>query len=324
MTPLFVPFGTAAPSTAAVLAVDGAVAGARAIYSHWQGNHTTPAELSADTSTGMLVQAAYDAPRWLAPFSVACNNHVDADGLLSLLCACRPDLALRHAPLLIAAATAGDFTTWTGESAFRLVVRLHQLIRTEQAGGAGWEQRAMEAVISNADALLASDENSSNGDPLFLERNAAVAQVADAIDRLNAAPPQLLGRLAVVTWPRRLGHATDQFLAIAQPDDLPLIALSTVIPPTCFQLLMEQTPEGLRVALDAPRHSWAKTVDLPAISWPDTTHLAASFSALEPSIGWTARPGAELSGFTCLLASRGPSRLDPALVAAACADFTNR
>ena len=312
----FVPFGVSAPAEA--LAVDGAVTGARAIYSHWQGDHTTPVELSADTSTGMLIRAAADEQRWLSAFPIVCNNHIDADGLLSVLCACRPDLARRHAPLLLAAATTGDFTMWRGEPGYRLVLRLHQIIRDQQARGDGWEQRCIDLVISTADTLVTSDDRAGRD-----ERDAAVAQVAAAIARLSLVLPVIIGRLAVVRWQRQLGHASDTFLSVFQPDDQPLLPLSTVIPPTHFQLLLEETSAGMVVDLSAPRHSWARTVDLPTVTWPDLTDLAADFKQREPDVAWTARPGAESVGFTCLLASRGTSRLDPAAIIAACANALN-
>ncbi len=313
MIPRFVPRSVSAPDDA--LAVDGAVSGARAIYSHWQGDHTTPAELQADTSTGMLVRAAADEARWLKSFPLVCNNHIDADGLLSILCACRPALARSHAEVLIAAATAGDFTTWTGEAGYRLMLRLHQLIRAQQAAGEGWEQRTLDAVVANAEILVTSDEALGKD-----ERDHACRQVTAAITRLRHSPPQFMRRLAIMHWQRQLGHVSDTFLSVYQPDDQPLIALSTVIPPTLFQLLLEDTADGTIVDLSAPRHSWAKTVDLPTISWPDFTALAADLQQREPGVGWTARPGAEAVGFTCLLASRGPSHLDPAVLMSACAN----
>lgn len=297
--PRFVPFGTTAP--AGSLAVDGAVTGAAAIYSHWQGDHTTPPELAADTSTGMLVRAAFDEARWLAPFTTVANNHIDADGLLSVLAACRPDLARRHAPRLIAAASTGDFTAWTGPLAYEVVLRLHQAIRQAKAGGDGWEQRCLDRVIRDGDALLTGEW--PGGD----ERQAAIAQVEAIIAALPA--PELHGRLAVVRWTRRIGHASDTFLDVYRPDDLPLVALSTRIAPDRFQLLLEEAPEGTTAWLDAPRHSWARTTDLPAVAWPDLAPLADRLRALESDVPWIGRPGAAQVGFTCLLASRSPSRL---------------
>ena len=309
LRPRFVPTGDTAPAGA--LAVDGPVTGALATYSHWQGLHVTPPELASDTSTGMVVRAATDPERWLAPYAVACNHHVDADGLLSLLAACRPDLARAHGTRLIAAATTGDFTIWTGSAAYDLVLRLHQLIRDHQASGPGWEQRCLEATIDLADQLLTGTWPGED------ERQRAIAQVEQAIATLPT--PTIAGQLATVRWTRRIGHANDNFLAVYQADDLPLLALSTAIPATCFQLLIEETPDGCVAVLDAPRHSWAQTVDLPKIPWPDLSPLAHDLAARDPGVPWTGRPGAEQIGFTCLLASRGPSRLDPDEIQARCA-----
>ena len=295
----FVPMGEAAPTGS--LAIDGAVPGAAAIYSHWQGDHTTPEALAADTSTGMLVRAAFDEARWLAPFDVVCNHHIDADGLLTVLCACRPDLARTHAPRLIAAATAGDFTLWTGAIAYDLLLRVHQHIALHQSSGPGWEQRCLVGLLAQADQLLTGEWPGEDA------RRAAIAQVEQAIRTLPS--PTLLGRLAVLRWRQVLGHATDTFLTVFKPDDLPLIALSTRMPAGHFQLLIQDTADGCYVQVDAPRHSWARTVDLPTVAWPDCTALAAALAAEEPAAGWIARPQAAEIGFTCLLACRHPSRI---------------
>jgi hypothetical protein len=298
-TPRFVSMGETAP--AGSLAVDGAVPGAAAIYSHWQGDHTTPEALAADTSTGMLVRAACEEGRWLDGFAVVCNNHIDADGLLSVLCACRPDLARIHAPRLIAAATAGDFTQWTGAVAYDLLLRVHQHIALHQSTGPGWEQRCLDALLTQADELLTGEWPAEDA------RRAAIAQVEQSIRSLPS--PTLHGRLAVMRWRQVLGHATDTFLTVFRPDDLPLIALSTCIPPDRFQLLIQETADGCYLQLDAPRHSWARTVDLPTLAWPDCTDVADALAAQEPPAGWIARPQAAEIGFTCLLACRRPSRI---------------
>ena len=306
LIPEFIAMGTTAPPHA--LGVDGAVTGVEAIYSHWQGDHTTPPELAADTSTGMLVRAAADPAHWLEPFETVCNNHIDGDGLLSVLCAARPDLAIAHAPRLIAAATAGDFTMWTGASAFDLLLRVHQLANQVKTTGSGWEQRCLEAVIRAGDQLLTGDW------PDAETRVAACAMVERAIDRLADQPPVIHGRLAVVQWRRRVGHSNDLFSWLDggfAADDLPLPALSTVIPPDCFQLLCEETPEGTLIQLDAPRHSWAKTVDLPTVPWPDLSAVARELATREPDAGWVARPAAGQLGYTCLLGAPRPSRLAP-------------
>ena len=79
--------------------------------------------------------------------------------------------------------------------------------------------------------------------------------------------------------------------------------------------------DGTIWQLDAPRHSWARTVILPTVAWPDFAPLAGMFQAQEPgSCTWLARPGASRVGFVCLLASQTPSRLPTKAVTAAIAD----
>ena len=308
--PLFVPFGASAPAKA--LAVDGTVAGTAATYSHWQGGHVTPPELLADTSTGMAVLAAREPARWLAPYTSVCNNHVDADGILSMLACCRPDLARAHGAHLVAAAACGDFAHWHGAAACDLALRVHQVIVAERAGGVGWEQRALDRALGAADALVCGEWHGA------AVRRGAIATVETGIAWLNAHPPLLRGRLAVVAWTRVHGHADDHFTWLDDPgaDDLPLLALSTAIPHGRFQLLLETVPDsgvgtsgGLNVRLDAPRHSWARTVDLPAVGWPDLGGLQAMLAGRDAAAGWTARPQASELGFTCLLGTRQPTTL---------------
>jgi hypothetical protein len=75
--------------------------------SHWNGN-TTPDEYYADTSTEMALLLPLDQ----YPDAVVLNNHVDTDGILSVFACVQPQLARQYAPLLIAAAEAGDFGEW--------------------------------------------------------------------------------------------------------------------------------------------------------------------------------------------------------------------
>ncbi len=292
--PVILPDGaTAAPGT---LAVDAPVPGAAAIYSHWLDGGATPDPLRADTSTATLVLAAQDEDRWLSPYTTVANTHVDADGLLSLACACRPDLARRHGPLLIAAAEAGDFTNWTGPDAFRLLLTIHQAMRDGPGGTALAEQ-----VTDGLEDLIA---RSRTRDP---ERDAAVAQVEAAIDRLRRREDVTLvnhGSWWSIAWSRHQGHATDVFGAVYWPDDLPLWALDAVIPRHAFQLTSERTGDGWNHVLEAPRHSWARTVIRPMVAWPDLTDLAALLRERDPTGWWSARPGAGGIAFTALLAGK--------------------
>jgi hypothetical protein len=312
MTPLFVPMGSPPPPR--TLSVDAGIAGAAAVYSHWQGERSPP-ELAADTSTGILCNAARDPGSWFAGFDHAANNHVDADGLLSLAVACRPDLAAQ-APLLIAAAEAGDFCHWPGEAGFRLMLRLHQHILACADGrgeGQGWEDACCRSAVADIDRLIAEAQLSETA------RDAEVARVLATADRLRCGDGFRCeddGRLRTIAWQRVHGHPADQFspLAVGRPDDLPVWAIHAAFPDVRWQLLAEQGSQGTSYRLEAPRHSWAKTSVLTGVAWPDCSPVAHRLAALGGT-AWLARPQAARLGLTCVLASDGPSPLTVAVVA---------
>lgn len=294
------------------LAVDGDPPQAAAYLSHWPGTPPPPTGLVADSATGLAVQAAR-RPAWLAAFPIACNNHLDADGLLALLAVCRPDLAQTQGPLLEAAAEAGDFCAWPGPTAFRLLLRVHQLLRAH----AGAPQAAVDDACDLGGRLLAE---AALPDP---ERDAQTTQV-EAASAAIAGGVRLHPHLAVVAWERRLGHAWDQFGVVHAADDLPLWALAPHCGDRRFQLLIETAADGRRCCLDAPRHSWARTMHRPAVAWPDLSGLAARLQADERGGGrWTTGAAARAIGFTTLLTCLGddgrpaPTSLPPDHLAAA-------
>jgi hypothetical protein len=295
--------------------VDGAVPGAAAIYSHWRDAPEPPAALAADTSTEMAVTAAEDPARWLDPYGIVCNNHIDADGLLSLAAACHPELARTHARLLIGAAEAGDFCAWPGREPFRLMLRLHQLIRDEQQRGPGWEQRCCQRAAADIAELIAQ---AAEPDP---ERDAQVKRVESAIAKLASRDGFTIDtydRIAVISWRQRHGHRPDSFLTIDDEDDLPPWAIGCAVPEHLFQLLAMETPEGTVYQLDAPRYSWARVVNRPRIAWPDLAAVRERLQAAESApCRWVDRPMAARIGFVCQLASASGERIAPSALAAA-------
>lgn len=315
MRPLFLAAGQVPPPR--TLTVDCGVVGA-ATYSHWRGAPPTPPELLADTSTAIVCAAATDPARWLSGFDHVANDHIDADGLLAMAAACRPDLAIAHRDLLIGAAEAGDFNRWPGEAPFRLMLRVHQAIHQEMARGAGWQQRIADALCAGLAEFIA---DAADPDP---ERDAEVAQVLSIRRRLTARAGFTVAQgagLTVVTWQRQLGRPSDRFTAVHEPDDLPAWAIDVVAGPGDFQLLGMNEDGGTTWQLDAPRHSWARTVSLPTVPWPDLSALAARLQAQEPgSCTWLARPAASRIGFVCQLASQTPSSLPIGVITAAVAE----
>ncbi len=319
----FLAAGAAAPERC--LAVDGVIAGAQFTLSHWRGAPPPPPHLDGDTSSAMLLAAAADGGRALAGLEWACNDHVDADGLIAVALACRPELA-SAGELLIGAAEAGDFAAYPGASAYRLMLRLHQHLRACRAQGAGWEQAIYAGIAAAMPGLISE---SARRDP---ERDAQLTLVEAVRARLRAQDGFTLTRapgLLTISWRKRAGQAGDPFCAVHQAEDLPLIAIDAVAGIGEGQLLAMAEGGGTVYRLDAPRHSWARTVVHPPWAWPDLTAVAARLQVEEGAGGcrWLARPLAAGLGFTCLLGSAqaqsaapAASRLPPELVERTCAE----
>jgi hypothetical protein len=139
------------------------------------------------------------------------------------------------------------------------------------------------------------------------ERDAALSQTIAARDRLMARAGfhvEPSASVATVAWTRDHGHAWDQFGEVYRVDDLPLWALDGFVPDTAFQLFAEQCDDGAVYVLDAPRHSWARTVRRPSVPWPDLAKAQATLNQHESGgCRWVTRPEARSVGFVCQLAS---------------------
>ena len=257
MKALHISEGATAPPNS--LAVDGPVTGAEIIYSHWQGEPNIPDTLLGDTSSEMLLRAAGEPDLWLKPYRHVVIGHLDTDGLLAAAIAVNPDIARRHGGLLVDAATSGDFQTWRGEPAYRLMLTLHRKIH---------EGPTPQAVVDDVVGNFAEIIKTSVTDPTL---NAAVASTREAFAGIHSGRIGIhLGvRLATISWDRKTGHDWDPFLTVGAPDDLPLHILGAIIPDDRFQLRIERFGCGLHAGLDAPRHSWARTIIRPTIPWPD-------------------------------------------------------
>ena len=85
--------------------------------SHWRPNKT-PAEFRAGTSTEICFRFL-DNP-WPGNWTVAVNNHVDVDGILSVFVLVHSKQALAHRQTIIEAAEIGDFWGWGQEPAQRV------------------------------------------------------------------------------------------------------------------------------------------------------------------------------------------------------------
>ena len=247
MRPLFLAAGEAVPARS--LVVDCGLVGA-ASYSHWQGSPATPELLKADSSTAIVLNAARDPARWLSGFEWVVNDHIDADGLLALAVACAPLRALPFAERLIGAAEAGDFCAWPGETAFRLMLVVHQRIRSFEKIGGAWQQALVEHFTQELEHIISlADKPDDERD----RQTARVMAVRAALAERRGFEIATRDSLISVAWDRREGHPSDGFLAVDTPDDLPGWAWSAVANDRQFQLAAMRTSAGTIFQLDAPR-----------------------------------------------------------------------
>jgi hypothetical protein len=294
MRPLFLGTGVTIPERTLIVDCDKI---GQACYSHWRGAVPTPPDIIADTSCEIVLNAARDPQRWLQPFAVVANDHVDADGLLAVAAACRPHDAHKHRTLLIDAAVAGDFSTWTSDSGVRLMLTIHQWMRDAQQTGNSWEQVVMERVVNDFTTLIQTAELPNT------ERDLQINRIKKTMAGLRAKQYETWehDRLYTIAYNLQHGHH-DGFCMVEQPDDLPVWALGPFTTPYQFQLLAGKNAAGTVYQLDAPRHSWAHTVHLPTIAWPNFTALAHDLQQREKNMGtWICLPRSRTFGFVCML-----------------------
>lgn len=118
--------------------------------SHWRPNRT-PTEYRAGTSTEICFRFL-DNPR-PGSWTVAVNNHVDVDGILSVYALVHSGRALAHRQAIIEAAEMGDFWGWGELPAQRVFQGLTRLMKSGGEGKAVYAEafRRIPALIDGAD-----------------------------------------------------------------------------------------------------------------------------------------------------------------------------
>jgi len=99
--------------------------------SHWRPNRT-PNEYRAGTSTEICFRFLENP--WPGSWTVAVNNHVDVDGILSIYVLVQSDNALAHRKTIIEAAEMGDFWGWGEPPAQRVFQGVTQIMERGETG----------------------------------------------------------------------------------------------------------------------------------------------------------------------------------------------
>ena len=118
--------------------------------SHWRPNRT-PAEYRAGTSTEICFRFL-DNPR-PGSWTIAVNNHVDVDGILSVYVLLHSQHAIAHRQTIIDAAEIGDFWGWGEASAQRLFQGVTHIMSSGEEGKAVYTEafRRIPALIDGTD-----------------------------------------------------------------------------------------------------------------------------------------------------------------------------
>ena len=166
--------------------------------SHWRPNRT-PAEFRAGTSTEICFRFL-ERPR-PGSWTVAVNNHVDVDGILSVYVLVQSDHARAHRQTIVEAAEMGDFWGWGESPAQRVFQGITHLMEQGGAGKAIYEEafRRIPALIDGSD-------------PLVPEIEASLAPLRQGVELVEA------GRIIRNQIDPRLAHYNIP-LAVAGDDD---------------------------------------------------------------------------------------------------------
>lgn len=309
------------------LSVDGTV-GNSIHFSHWQGNET-PAEVKADTSTGIVLNVV-GSPRCdelTGGITLVTNNHFDTDGVLSVWSMLTGTPALQWKDRLIAAAEAGDFSEFSNETAVKISLVIQgsdSPIPGEPPGsplanhlaGAGVtdDAQAYKLVLPKVERVLT---NVDEFEPLWrgpwerieraLESFASGASTVqeDAEGRVSVimlapevfSPSGFKPTRHAAPFTAISHHARGRFFVIATPVE-----------------------NGWSYRLDYPYYSWAETVVRSRIDRRDLTGMLADLNEREGNAGrWVT----DDSGFTTAAkfvgedGQLGASTLDPETVGTA-------
>jgi len=229
--------------------------------SHWIPNRT-PARYKADTSTAICLGFAADPLP--GEWSLAVNNHVDTDGILSAFALTRPRIACAHREVLIQAAGMGDFMGWGELPAQRLYQGLGA-VKSRLAGEGLAPQGIYERSFETVEALL---EGGGEADEAVRAGLAALRESVRLVEAGEIERRLPHERLAVYVIPARLAEAHVGRALRVPGFDAPLSAMSLLLPQARarldaqrLQLVSCETAAGWFHDLWLPGYAWAETPD---------------------------------------------------------------
>ena len=274
------------------LSVDGTVDNS-IHFSHWQGN-TTPAELKADTSTGIALNlvASPNRAELTQGIELITNNHFDTDGVLSCWTVLTGDRALAYRDLLVAAAEAGDFSEHSSDDGVKVSIAIQgsdqaspnnddgsPLARLLAGEDVDDDARAYDLILPEVERLLT---NINDYESLWREGWNSVAAAIESFERGKSKVTEYQdSRISLITLAPELfdgaGFSPTRHSA-------PYTAISKFAKGELF-LIAIPTSGGWFYRVDYPYYSWAETVVRPMVPRRDLTAALQLLNSRESNHG---------------------------------------
>lgn len=255
--------GSARPGEGPIIFCDGTGGGmfrpdSDLELSHWRPN-ATPPEYRAGTSTEICFRFL-ENPR-AGHWTVAVNNHVDVDGILSVYVLLHREHALAHRQTIFEAAEMGDFWGWGEPPAQRVFQGLTRLMDSSGEGREIYQEafRRIPALVDGTDAEAAEIDNS-----LLPLRHGV-----ELIEQKQIARRLISDRLAHYIIPLEIAGEDDARAAYC-PEFNELISASAVLWP---QARAKFDRERMCLVSTERGRGWFHDLWFPGYLWADTAGL---------------------------------------------------
>jgi hypothetical protein len=267
------------PTGSAVLYADGSAdecfrPGQDLELSHWIPNRT-PASYKADTSTEICMRFVAASP--VGSWDLAINNHLDADGILSVFTLLHSEFALAHRKTIVQAAEMGDFWAFGERKAqilFEGLTLFMDRLRSEKEDPQTIYARSFDRVRS----LLRGEFDS---DPGLLVGIRALNTSLDLIDSGRIQRTLCHKRFVHYHVPASVVAGSPERALAVPPFNAPLSGGTLSLP----QARNRDDRERIQVVSIESGSGWYYDLWYPGYMWAETPH------------SWVA-PGLQFSGST--------------------------
>ncbi|MBT3559215.1 MAG: hypothetical protein HN718_00505 [Rhodospirillales bacterium] len=249
--------------------VDGGAKSATVLtLSHWPKSGT-PENLKRDTSTEIVFEYLMQPGEHL-DVGIVTGDHFDEDASLGLFALLEPDFAMAHRDLIVAAAHAGDFSTYSDRQAARIAFTIRALGNPD---------------VSPLDPAIFDTDYDTMCGQLFREvlpRLRPIIEHTDAFEELWGAEDAMLGRSEQALKAGEISiveHGDGDLAVVTVSGDLPCYPMAIYNATRCNRILIVH---GNNYSFRYRYESWVQYITAPPPPRTDLHELAAALSKDEP------------------------------------------